>query len=821
MAHFSAQASERPIGAGSSAKNDNRNNPQLKLDPDLRDFVSGCFGADYQDVWITATKTLPAQVGEWSGARAKEWRDAPLAVDDERNLYFAIGLMTPDATRRSVANVAGHWMVIADDIGTKASKADWEQMIAAGFPKPTFKIETSKGNETWGWVLDKPVMVGDAAEQDVVKVRSLIAAKGLSDAAVAVDPARYIRLPGGTNNKDKYKGEDGKFPQVWALELGLSRRATLEAMGQALAGADWREAPLPVELANGAKLNAMAQAGSLKRSADMNNPEPIMLMAQEIGLNPHQVRQGVVEAICPNAKNHTSVADTGFAFIGGGLMQCMHDHCQSLTSADFKRLICEEFEAQVSARVAIGLPTAAGSASEFLAREDFRRHGGLDDTAKVQAEARAMAARREDAMDPAENAGKLRNVLPTYVPKPVTAPAPSQIPPRKWLYGFLLIYGAISALVSPGGIGKSVLALVRAIAMATGRTLLAGESPVRQLRVFYFNAEDPMDEMRRRLGAALSHFQLTDADLGGRLFLETGRDLPLSLARMGRNGPERVAGVVHWFVDMLLTNKIDVLILDPVGAMHTLPENSNEAINLLMGALREIADRAGVAILLVHHTSKIAGADMDAAGAGAARGASAFVDAARIVEQVVPMTSKEAARFGISEEDRRDYIRIENGKANLTRAHEARWLRKLPIRLNNGAGLWPKGDTVATVESWIPPSAVTGTASELAVIQAAIVTARVRPRHDHRSTDWIGYLVADALCLDIGPRGLASKDRTARQANAFARIRAMVEHWIAEGCLRVVNDRDPQARRSFAYVEIGTPAVMSDPDQGSEIEDRA
>ena len=64
------------------------------------------------------------------------------------------------------------------------------------------------------------------------------------------------------------------------------------------------------------------------------------------------------------------------------------------------------------------------------------------------------------------------------------------------------------------------------------------------------------------------------------------------VASMGQKGPEIVPGVVDGLVARALAHKLDVIILDPLGALHTLPENSNEAANLLSGALREIAHRA-------------------------------------------------------------------------------------------------------------------------------------------------------------------------------------------------------------------------------------
>ena len=322
---------------------------------------------------------------------------------------------------------------------------------------------------------------------------------------------------------------------------------------------------------------------------------------------------------------------------------------------------------------------------------------------------------------------------------PIGSIAPPISPPRRWLYGRTVIAPFIAFLVAPGGAGKSALVMVEAVAMASGLELLPGEKPVRALRVWLHNAEDDLDEMHRRLAAVLKHYGLRYADLNGNLILSSGRDLKLQLARTAKNGPEIVPGVVDGIVEKAMSLGVDVLVLDPSGALHTLPENSNEAANLILGALRDIAQRADIAVVILHHAGKQAATDMDGAGAGASRGASAFVDGARVVRQLVRMTDKEAAKFGIAETDRRNYLRVENGKANLAPAENARWLRMVDVPLGNGAGLWPHGDRVGVVERWTPPTAQPGTASDLALVQAAITSASVLPRFDQRSPDWVGW----------------------------------------------------------------------------------
>ena len=393
---------------------------------------------------------------------------------------------------------------------------------------------------------------------------------------------------------------------------------------------------------------------------------------------------------------------------------------------------------------------------------------------------------------------------------PITRISPATIPPRQWLYGRAVIAGFIHVLVAPGGAGKSSLIMSEAVAMAAGRELLAGEKPVRPLRVHIHNGEDDLDEMHRRLTATLMHFNLTPVGLTGGLSMSSGRDVPIHLARMGRNGLEEVPGAAGALVELLTEQRIEVLVLDPLGAIHGLPENDNTAMNFLAGILRRIAHEAGAAVILVHHSSKAAAMDMDTAGAGASRGASAIVDAARIVRQVVRMTPKEAARFGVSDHDRRSLLRVENGKANLAPAAEAAWVRLHSVGLGNGNAEYPTGDFVAVAERWVPPGAVPGTASELKLVQDAIAALPAPPRDDPRSSEWVGYVAATALGLNIGVPGAKAADRTPEQAAAHARVRGQLASWLASGGLIRETILD-QHRKDRVCINVGIPADLLSP----------
>jgi hypothetical protein len=56
------------------------------------------------------------------------------------------------------------------------------------------------------------------------------------------------------------------------------------------------------------------------------------------------------------------------------------------------------------------------------------------------------------------------------------------------------------------------------------------------MRVWYWNGEDPLDEIQKRVAAAMKLHKITEADLGGRLFVDSGRDMPIKVAEIGTRG---------------------------------------------------------------------------------------------------------------------------------------------------------------------------------------------------------------------------------------------------------------------------------------------
>lgn len=353
---------------------------------------------------------------------------------------------------------------------------------------------------------------------------------------------------------------------------------------------------------------------------------------------------------------------------------------------------------------------------------------------------------------------------------------PATIPPRDWLLGRHLIRKFVSVTVAPGNIGKSSLTIAEALAMTTGKNLLR-QSIHEPLRVWYWNLEDPYDELQRRIQAACQHYGLGAGDIGGRLFVDSGREKSLRTAISDKNGTRIVRPVVDGLAAEMLRLRIDCIIVDPFVSSHGVPENDNPAIDMVAKEWGRIAERANAAVELVHHTRKQGGEEITTESS---RGGKALTDAARDVRVLNRMTKEEGDRAGV--ENHRLYFRTYSDKANMSPpADRSDWFKLESVGLANG-------DDVGVVTPWEWPDPFQDlTLADVRKAQEAIGGERCRA--DVRSSEWVGLRVASALGIDVDT------------ANGRERVKKLVAEWVEKDWLRKGIARDEKGKdRPVVYV---------------------
>lgn len=379
---------------------------------------------------------------------------------------------------------------------------------------------------------------------------------------------------------------------------------------------------------------------------------------------------------------------------------------------------------------------------------------------------------------------------PLVVHKPYVIVGAANVPLRPWVYGKLLIRKNVTMTVAPGGMGKSSLVIVESLAQASGKPLL-GIAPKRPLRVAYWNLEDPYDELVHRFEAAVLHYKLTQEDIEGRLFVNSGRDTPLIVAETTRGEARILRPVIDALVAENKAKEIDVLVLDPYVSCNRVPENDNSAQNAIINEWGVVADRSNCAVHLVDHTRKMGGPEFEVT-AESQRGAVAKRDASRVTRVLNQMTKEDGDNFGV------DYLlhfRTDKGKHNMSPPEKAVWHKIWNINLRNDPDAvmvdgvrCAEDDEVGVVVRWELPNAFDGvTGADFDKVAAVIRSGEWR--ENVRAANWVGLAIAEGLGLDV--------DLPADKG----RIKRLLKGYLKEGSLVVVEKVDA-SRHVRQFIEV-------------------
>jgi DNA polymerase I-like protein with 3'-5' exonuclease and polymerase domains len=272
---------------------------------------------------------------------------------------------------------------------------------------------------------------------------------------------------------------------------------------------------------------------------------------------------------------------------------------------------------------------------------------------------------------------------------PFQVRAETEIPRWEWLYGNLLLRGEVAGTCATGGTGKSLLSIVEALALVSGRTLL-NEAVTRPLRVILINLEDTRNTMEKRIAGVMRFYELTAADIGDRLIVLGKGEVKIKVARQLRSGDvERNETAIKALTKLMLKHRGDVLSIDSFIRAHKVNENDNSAIQEVVECFEDIAQGANGAVHLWHHTRKPGG---EKATIESARGASAFMDACRSGRVLDMMTEKERNELADINPEMLPapfYFRAFSGKRSFAPpAEQSDWFRRESLTLANGDNVW-------------------------------------------------------------------------------------------------------------------------------------
>jgi hypothetical protein len=175
-------------------------------------------------------------------------------------------------------------------------------------------------------------------------------------------------------------------------------------------------------------------------------------------------------------------------------------------------------------------------------------------------------------------------------------------PERRWLIEDLWADQAVGIIGGEPKCGKSFLALDLLVAVASGAPCLRRFPAVRRGPVLLYAAEDALHLVRTRLMGLCRVAGVTLTDLP--IHVITAPSVRLD-----------VADDRHQLQATIAALRPLLLVLDPFVRLHRVDENASSEVAPLLAYLRELQRRFALAVVLVHHARK---------GAGAVRGGQAL-----------------------------------------------------------------------------------------------------------------------------------------------------------------------------------------------------
>ena len=274
----------------------------------------------------------------------------------------------------------------------------------------------------------------------------------------------------------------------------------------------------------------------------------------------------------------------------------------------------------------------------------------------------------------------------TKLPKAISAEEllSTPLPPVKWIIPGLLPAG-LALFAGPSKAGKSWLTLWLCLQIAQGNPVWNREIEPRT--VVYFSLEDTFNRLQNRI------FQLIDGgDAPERLILQT------ECPSIGQGLEEQVESLIHTYRDVGLI-VIDTLqkvrVSDGNGGMYA--NDYKEA-----GALKKLADKYGICILLIHHLRKQTAYDPFEQISGST-GLMGVADTSWVMQRKRMSQTADILLTGRDMDDRTLHLREENCIWTLEdeETAEERKIRAVPDYL------WKAAEYIESIGNW------QGTASEL------------------------------------------------------------------------------------------------------------
>lgn len=508
------------------------------------EFLQAVFGAHWQDAHVTCFTDPPDAIPQarrgicWAG-----WKRKTKPVNPGTNTYFCISTFDQvyeDSRYKDVrrkAQFARCHAIVIDDVGTKVPEA----RVALA---PSWELQTSGKSRQAGYIISPPC-------DDQQLASGLLAAMVKRGLAIdGTDPGmkgvtRYVRLPGGTNNKTAY-GPLGYTCHLndWSPQLVYTIEQVMAAYGIT---AD----------------EARSLGEGIGREGRDASPkdDPVLQQLTEHGLYRQKKANGWHDITCPWVDEHSAEDDSGTGVFVGTEgrygFQCHHGHCEGRTFADLKAWLAQESPGSM-----FTVEHAAPEPGSALEKKHWR-------------------------------------LTPTTARLDVKPPA-VEFTIEKWMQ-----QGKVGLLAAEGGAGKTTLALHMGVCIATGMPFMGQR--VKQGPFVLLSRDDDQDDLDAVLAEVCLALGLTAAQRAivqrDVYNISLRGDSRFLMLRPGeRKGWERTL-FVPALIEQIRDVKPVAVVFDTVRQFTGIESTDEGGQIVFMSAMHDIA-KCGPSVVCLHHVGK-------------------------------------------------------------------------------------------------------------------------------------------------------------------------------------------------------------------------
>lgn len=344
----------------------------------------------------------------------------------------------------------------------------------------------------------------------------------------------------------------------------------------------------------------------------------------------------------------------------------------------------------------------------------------------------------------------------------------------------------ISVIFGKPGCGKSTYAAAEIATIASGVDFLKlGLKLDKPAKVGIYWSDEGLNNLLCKVSALAEWYKLDKSVINANI--KSIGDFELT---MGVDNCDAVAelAIERWV-------GLDAVYIDSLSTIAPSAETKNDDASRILTAIEKIARKLNIAFRIIHHSRKGPIGETEQS-MDAMRGASALLGRASIVEQVVSTW-----------ENRTQYLTIGGSgepKYRNSPRPDARGyvMQSHSIEVNDG-----RKRSMPVVVPHVEPDAF----DDLNKIQClqimdAIKSAPIEEcRSDGQASGWVGYLVAECLGLDLGPR--TASDRNESHDQARIKVKKILSGWYKNHVLTTKKRTDPTDPRKrkfdFCFIKNG------------------